>query len=183
MTIQTQPVCSEMLKFLPLLGKILAHSFQNLGITKVIAPEARGPVLGALAAQELRAGLILVRKDGGNHPGGDTLTESSLMWRGQSERFMSRSFDLDFGDHVLVVDDWVTTGSTIRAVVESVSESGARYHGSSVIVNKADATTISDLHIKWLVCFDELSSCKLLVEEFAFCLTTTNGYIAMGYFK
>ena len=143
---------------LPLLGKTIAHPFQNLGITKVIAPEARGPVLGALAARELRAGLVLVRKDGGNHPGADILTESSLTWRGRSERFVSRSFDLDSGDHVLVVDDWVTTGSTIRAVVESVSQSGARYHGSSVIVNKADATTISDLHIKWLVCFDELSN-------------------------
>ena len=48
------------------LGGAMAKPFLNVGITKVIAPEARGPVLGALVATHLKAGLVLVRKGGRN---------------------------------------------------------------------------------------------------------------------
>ena len=44
------------------LGAAMANPFHDEGITKVIAPEARGPVLGALVATYLKAGLVLVRK-------------------------------------------------------------------------------------------------------------------------
>ena len=53
------------------LGAAMANPFHDEGITKVIAPEARGPVLGALVATCLKAGLVLVRKEGRNHPGAD----------------------------------------------------------------------------------------------------------------
>ena len=50
------------------LGAAMANTFHDEGITKVIAPEARGPVLGALVATYLKAGLVLVRKEGRTLP-------------------------------------------------------------------------------------------------------------------
>lgn len=138
------------------LGAAMANSFRDEGITKVIAPEARGPVLGALVATYLRAGLVLVRKDGRNHPGADKTITSDQTWTGERISFLTRSFDLDKNDRILIVDDWTTTGNTIRVAKQFTNEMGATYIGSSVIVNKSDAATLDELNVAWLVNFDNL---------------------------
>ena len=138
------------------LGGAMANSFHSKGITKVIAPEARGPVLGALVAKYLRAGLVLVRKEGRNHPGADQTITSEQTWTGEKISFLTRSFDLDESDRILVVDDWATTGNTIRVAKQFANQMGATYIGSSVIVNKADTAILTELNISWLVNFDDL---------------------------
>ena len=138
------------------LGGAMANSFHSKGITKVIAPEARGPVLGALVAKSLRAGLVLVRKEGRNHPGADQTITSEQTWTGEKISFLTRSFDLDESDRILVVDDWATTGNTIRVAKQFANQMGATYIGSSVIVNKADTAILTELNISWLVNFDDL---------------------------
>lgn len=140
------------------LGPALAEPFHALGVSKVLAPEARGPILGALAAVELGCGLVLARKEGRNHPGSDMRAGWGPGWRGTTEVFQARSFDLDADDVVLVVDDWITTGSSLRSLRSIVEEVGARYLGASVIVNRADAATLDELAVRWLVAFDEIGS-------------------------
>lgn len=141
---------------LRMLGPALATPFADADITAVCAPEARGPILGALVAAELGAGLVLVRKDDRNHPGADRRVESAPTWRGAPESFQSRSWDLGPHDRVLVVDDWITTGSSIRAVRTLALEAGATYVGASVLVDKADPDTLDDLGTTCLVRFDEI---------------------------
>lgn len=143
---------------LALLGPALAQPFGGAGVTAVCAPEARGPILGALVAVELGAGLVLVRKGDRNHPGADRRVESGPTWRGTTESFQTRSWDLGPGDRVLVVDDWITTGSSARAVRELAEAAGAVYVGASVLVNKADRDTVDDLAVAWLVTFAEIMS-------------------------
>lgn len=138
------------------LGGLLAEPFRNSNVTAVLAPEARGPILGALVAVELGAGLILARKELRNHPGADIPVESAPTWRGASEIFLGRSFDLDQNDRVVLVDDWVTTGSTLRAARNIVRVLGATYLGATVLVNKATQETVDDLAIRSLVDFDVL---------------------------
>jgi adenine phosphoribosyltransferase len=138
------------------LGPALADPFRGSGITVVMAPEARGPIVGALVALELHAGLVLARKEGQNHPGADITTTSAPTWRGTSQKFVTRSFDLDPTDRVLVVDDWITTGNSIRAVAEVIANSGALYVGCAAIVDKATQRTRDDLNAHTLVDFAEL---------------------------
>lgn len=145
-------------ELLRLLGPALAAPFRDAGVTAVCAPEARGPILGALVAVELTAGLVLVRKDDRNHPGADRRVESAPTWRGTTESFQTRSWDLGPADRVLVVDDWITTGSSARAVRELATAAGATYVGASVLVNKAEPATTGDLAVRWLVTFAELMS-------------------------
>jgi adenine phosphoribosyltransferase len=141
---------------LALLGPALAAPFHHAAITAVCAPEARGPILGALVAVQLRAGLVLVRKDDRNHPGADRRVESSPTWRGASEVFQTRSWDLSSADRVLVVDDWITTGSSLAAMKALVEQSGASYCGASILVDKASASTRERYGVHSLVRFDEL---------------------------
>ena len=138
------------------LGAAMANPFHDEGITKVIAPEARGPVLGALVATYLKAGLVLVRKEGRNHPGADKTITSEHTWTGERISFLTRSFDLDESDRILVVDDWVTTGNTIRVAKKFIDDIGASYIGSSVIVNKSDPEILEALNVAWLVNFNDL---------------------------
>ncbi len=141
---------------LRLLGPALASPFRGEAVNVVCAPEARGPILGALVAVELGAGLVLIRKEDRNHPGADRRVVSDPTWRGEPEVFQTRSWDLSPGDRVLVVDDWITTGSSIAAVRRLVDEAGAVYVGASVIVNKAARATTDALGAHWLVNFDDL---------------------------
>ena len=55
--------------FFPSLVAALADPFRHLGITKVAGIEARGFILGAAVALELRAGFVAIRKEGGIFPG------------------------------------------------------------------------------------------------------------------
>jgi orotate phosphoribosyltransferase len=55
-----------------------------------------------------------------------------------------------------VVDDWIPSGSSIRALAEAVGASGAEYLGASVLVDRAATTTVRDLRVAALVSFDEL---------------------------
>lgn len=141
---------------LALLGPALAAPFRDAGVTAVCAPEARGPILGALVAVELGAGLVLVRKDDRNHPGADRRIESGPTWRGTTESFQTRSWDLGPHDRVLVVDDWITTGSSARAVRELARVAGAAYVGASVLVDKAAPEVLADLEVRCLVRFAEI---------------------------
>ena len=135
-------------------GQALAEPFQGEAVTKVLAPEARGPILGALVALELSAGLVLARKGDRNHPGADTPVESAPTWRGQTEVFLGRSFDLDQTDRVVIVDDWITTGATLMAARRIIEQLGATYVGAAALMNKATPETIAEHQVHTLVNFD-----------------------------
>ena len=143
-------------ELLAALGPLLAEPYRDKKISAVVAPEARGPILGALVAIELGAGLILARKDERNHPGADIHVKSEVSWTGTTTLFQARSFDLSVHDRVLLVDDWITTGSTLRALRNILTLIGSDYVGSSVLVNKASAETIEDLRVHTLVDCDDL---------------------------
>ncbi len=142
---------------LRLLGPTLAAPFADQEIAVVCAPEARGPILGALVAAELGAGLMVVRKDGRNHPGANSRVESGVTWRGTTETFIARSWDLGPGDRVLVVDDWITTGNSIRAVRELIELAGGIYVGASVLVDKTDLSTRCELGVRSVLRFNDIA--------------------------
>ena len=143
-------------ELLTLVGQALAHPYRDEVVTAIVAPEARGPILGALVAAELGTGLVLARKADRNHPGADLHTASAPTWRGLAETFQVRSFDLGHDDRVVIVDDWITTGNSIRAVAELVASAGATVVGIAALVNKADPATIEELGVHTLVPFEAI---------------------------
>lgn len=135
---------------LALLGPALATPFGSSGVTVVVAPEARGFVLGALCAEHLGVGLVLARKPGSVHPGEKIEVVSAPDWRGRAVTFRLARV-LTPADMALVVDDWIQTGSQARAIKEGVEASGAGFVGMSVVVDDTTADACADLNIASLV--------------------------------
>jgi adenine phosphoribosyltransferase len=114
----------------------LAGPFAGAGITKVAGIEARGFILGAAVARELETGFVAIRKDTGPFPGQKLTRVTANDYRGNSSLLRLQRASLSHGDRVLLVDDWIETGSQAAAAHALIEEAGAEFVGVSVIVDE-----------------------------------------------
>jgi adenine phosphoribosyltransferase len=138
------------------LGSALAAPFANSGVDRVVAIEARGFVVGALAAQHLGVGLVLARKPGSVHPGAVRRTGPNVDWRGRQPDLAISARAVDAGDRLLLVDDWIQTGSQARTAVDVVAALGASIVGTSVLVDDTTDEVRESLGVVGLLRSDEL---------------------------
>ena len=101
------------------------------GIEHVVAIESRGFILGAPVAYRLGAGLVLVRK-AGKLPSG-TLREEYALEYGTNTVEIHRDA-IQPGERVLIVDDVLATGGTVRAAANLVERLGATVVGISLLI-------------------------------------------------
>ncbi len=109
----------------------LVAPFLDKGITKVLALDAQGFALGALAASILNSGLVFVRKGG------------KIAWQTQSVQIIDYSQTpktleiavgaLSIDDKVLVIDDWSETGAQLRGAISLAEQAGATVIGAAAI--------------------------------------------------
>lgn len=137
------------------LGPGLVEPFRSADVTVVVAPEARGFVLGALCAVALGVGFVAARKHGEPRPGDRVQVTSEPDWRGRRITFTVARV-LDSGDRVLLVDDWIETGSQASAIASAIEEMGAELVGTSVIVDQAPEKVRSALNVVGLLRHDQL---------------------------
>ena len=113
----------------------MAEPFGGDSISHVIGIESRGFILGAPIAQQLGAGFIPVRK-----PGKLPHTVERVDYRleyGTDALEMHRD-TLQWGHRVLVVDDVLATGGTLKATCALVALTGAELIGCSVLIALAE---------------------------------------------
>jgi adenine phosphoribosyltransferase len=121
----------------------------------VVALGASGFVLGALCARELGVGLVLARKAGAVHPGEKVEVLSAPDWRGR-RLTIQRARVLVPTDRVLLVDDWIETGSQARAAKQVVEACGATVTGVSVVVDDTTADVRGELKVVGLLASPDL---------------------------
>jgi adenine phosphoribosyltransferase len=98
---------------------LLADRYISQHIDRVVGVEARGFILGAALAYKLNTGLILVRKPG-KLPA-DTLKAAYELEYGVDQLEIHRDA-LTPGSRVVLVDDVIATGGTIRAALDLIKE-------------------------------------------------------------
>ncbi|MEO0453269.1 MAG: adenine phosphoribosyltransferase [Verrucomicrobiota bacterium] len=110
---------------------LLADRYQRMRIDKVMAIDARGFLFGSALAYVLGTGVAIARKKG------------KLPWE-----TIEASYDLEYGsntieihkdavlsgERVLVVDDVLATGGTLKATIDLVQELGGEVVESAVII-------------------------------------------------
>jgi adenine phosphoribosyltransferase len=122
--------------FLECASEALAEPFLAAEVTKVVAVEARGFILGTAVALRLGSGLVPIRKEGSVHPGEKVERRTPRDWRGRESILRIQRSALSDVDRVLLVDDWAETGSQALTARALVAECGATYVGLSLLVDQ-----------------------------------------------
>ncbi len=114
--------------------ELLANPFRGKNIDLVVGAESRGFIFGTAVACCLSAGFVLVRKPG------------KLPYKK-----VSMSYDLEYGQdtlemhadailkgqRVLIVDDLLATGGTMKACCDLVAKLGGKVAGVAVLIELA----------------------------------------------
>ncbi len=100
-------------------------------VDAIVAIEARGFIFGALVAWESRKTLVPVRKPG-KLPF-RTITESYSLEYGKSELEIHEDA-LQRGQRVLIIDDVLATGGTVRAAARLAEKLGSIVVGIGVVI-------------------------------------------------
>ena len=109
----------------------MVNRYKGKGIKKVVGVESRGFIFGAAVAYGLEAGLVPIRKKG-------KLPSKTI----------SGTYDLEYGtdtiemhedaiqkgEKVLIIDDLLATGGTMKAAADLVKSSGAEIVGIAFIL-------------------------------------------------
>lgn len=122
----------------------------------VIGLEARGFVLAALTAQALGVGIVLARKPGSVHPDAEIELAATPDWRGNRVEIRIARTAVASGDRLLLVDDWIETGSQARVVRQLVRRMGGRLVGVSAVVDDTSHDIRDELAVAGLVSSSEL---------------------------
>ena len=99
----------------------IAERYEDQDIDLVLGIEARGFLIGAPLALKLNKGFVPVRKEG-KLPGEIVKTEYDLEY-GRNTLELHKDA-IEKGDKILIVDDLLATGGTVKATVDLVEELG-----------------------------------------------------------
>jgi adenine phosphoribosyltransferase len=109
----------------------MADSYRGKDIDLVASNEARGFILGAAVAHELGVGFVPIRKKGKLPPRVHSLSYDKEY---ESDTIEIREDAIKHGDKVLLVDDLLATGGTIKANAELVEKLGGKVVGMGFLV-------------------------------------------------
>ncbi len=98
----------------------------------IVAIESRGFIFGAALADRLNLGMVTIRKPG-KLPSATISQEYSLEYGTDSIEIHTDA--LKTGDKVVVVDDLIATGGTLKATCNLVEKLGTEIVGVSVVID------------------------------------------------
>jgi adenine phosphoribosyltransferase len=113
----------------------LTDKFKDKKIDLVVAIEARGFILGGAIAHKLNAGFVPVRKHG-KLPSKTNSVTYSLEYG--TDTLEMHHDAIRSSDKVLIVDDLLATGGTVKAVVNLVRQLKARIVGIAFLIELTD---------------------------------------------
>lgn len=116
---------------LALAVELMANPYRGLGVELVVGAESRGFIFGTAIAQALSAGFVPVRKPG-KLPRAVRGMDYDLEYG--KDRLEIHADAVGAGRRVLLVDDVLATGGTMKAKGELVAGMGAEVVGITVLI-------------------------------------------------
>jgi adenine phosphoribosyltransferase len=133
-------------------GEVVEAMAATFGpVDKVVGIEARGFILAAPVAYEIRAGFVPVRKQG-KLPSATFAEEYELEYGTATLEVHQDAFVP--GERVLIVDDVLATGGTARATASLIRRAGAQVVGVAVLMELSflkGREAIPDLEVRSLL--------------------------------
>lgn len=98
---------------------LIAGHYRKENIQVVAGPTTGGVILSFEVAKQLGVRGVFAEKDG-------------------TRKIFRRGFTIEKGECVLIVDDIVTSGASVRQVIDAVKELGGDIRGIGVLVNRSE---------------------------------------------
>ncbi|MDD5130727.1 MAG: adenine phosphoribosyltransferase [Candidatus Omnitrophica bacterium] len=114
---------------------LLAKKFKTKKFDKVVGVEARGFIFGAAVAYKIGAGFVPVRKKG-KLPFKAISTTYQLEYG--TDTLEIHQDAISSGDKILIIDDLLATGGTVKAVIELIQKLGGKVGGIGFVVELTD---------------------------------------------
>lgn len=114
---------------------LLVKKYKAKGFDKVVGVEARGFIFGAAVAHKIGAGFVPVRKKG-KLPFKTISTTYQLEYG--TDTLEIHQDAIGAGEKVLIIDDLLATGGTVKAVIELVKQLGGKIAGIGFVIELID---------------------------------------------
>jgi adenine phosphoribosyltransferase len=111
--------------------KQMADHYRGKDIDVIVSSEARGFILGGALAYELGAGFVPIRKKGKLPSKAVSLTYRKEY---ESDTIEIHQDAVDPGQKVLIIDDLLATGGTVKANADLVEKLGGRIVGMGFLI-------------------------------------------------
>jgi len=112
----------------------LMKPFEKSKIDKIAGIDALGFIIGGALSYKIGVGFVPVRK-GGKLPGikGSVLKTSFVDYTKTKKYFEMNEGSIKKGERVLIADEWVETGSQIKAAIKLIEKQGGNVVGITVL--------------------------------------------------
>jgi adenine phosphoribosyltransferase len=137
------PIFSNIKVFKTLINDLIIP-FTNENIDKIVCIDAIGFIIGSAISISMNKGLILVRKEGKLPIEDHNLIKRIFIdYSGKQKTIEMNKWILKPNENVLLIDDWIETGSQMHAVISMMHELKTNIIGISVIGSDRNEQTES----------------------------------------
>ena len=124
--------------FLSLCAEELVRLYDGEKIDKVLTVEASGIAIACLVAERLGVPALFAKKSKTNNiPGGVYSAPVVSYTHGSTSNVMVDKRYLAADERVLIVDDFLATGSALKGLVSICGQAGAQVVGCGILIEKA----------------------------------------------
>lgn len=132
----------------------LADGWRDKQVDLVVGPEARGFLVGSALAYELGAGFVPIRKKG-KLPAATIASSYQLEYGNDTVEIHADA--IKPGQRVLVVDDLLATGGTIKASIDLIKRLGADIVGCAFLIELTELngrSALADYEVQTLIQYE-----------------------------
>ena len=154
-------------KLLKEMGDEVARLFSQSNVTKVLTIESSGIALAYAAAVSLGVPMVFAKKHKSSNLAGSILTSKVFSYTHQQTYDIMVSADyINFGDNILIVDDFLAMGNALNGLIDIVGQAGASLAGCAIAIEKGfqgggDALRAKGIRVESLAIIDKMTDDSL----------------------
>jgi len=120
------------------MGKNFKNIFEDYGITKILTIETSGIAIASLTALHFDVPVLFAKKHSGSNMDNDVYEAKVFSYTKNLEYSIKVSKRyIHTGDRILIIDDFLASGSAVTGLINIVRQSGAQVVGVGVAIEKS----------------------------------------------
>ena len=120
------------------MAKEFKRLFADCGVNKILTIEASGIAMAVMTGYEFRVPVVFAKKSKSRNISDDLYSvEVESFTHGNTNTVVVSKDYLDAGDRVLIVDDFLATGSALVGLKALVEQAGGTVVGAGIAIEKA----------------------------------------------